>query len=38
MNHNGNEQFKWLLCPVCGSKTRIKTRLSAIQVEQNIAL
>ncbi|MCI8496448.1 MAG: conjugal transfer protein [Lachnospiraceae bacterium] len=24
MNHN--EQFKWLLCPVCGSKTRIKMR------------
>ena len=27
MNYNGNEQFKWLLCPVCGSKTRIKMRL-----------
>ncbi|NBH74178.1 hypothetical protein D3Z51_19725, partial [Clostridiaceae bacterium] len=26
MNHDGNEQFKWLLCPVCGSKTRIKMR------------
>ena len=26
MNHNGNEQFEWLLCPVCGSKTRIKMR------------
>ena len=24
MNHNGSEQFKWLLCPVCGNKTRIK--------------
>ncbi len=22
MNHDGNEQFKWLLCPVCGSETR----------------
>ncbi|WP_251315823.1 cysteine-rich KTR domain-containing protein [Flintibacter muris] len=27
MNHNESEQFKWLLCPVCGSKTRIKMRL-----------
>ena len=26
MNHDGKEQFKWLLCPVCGSKTRIKMR------------
>ncbi|MCI9211843.1 conjugal transfer protein [Schaedlerella arabinosiphila] len=26
MNHNESEQFKWLLCPVCRSKTRIKMR------------
>ncbi|MCI9591584.1 MAG: conjugal transfer protein [Lachnospiraceae bacterium] len=26
MNHDRNEQFKWLLCPVCGSKTHIKMR------------
>ncbi|RKI86939.1 conjugal transfer protein [Parablautia intestinalis] len=26
MNPNESEQFKWLLCPVCGSKTRIKMR------------